>query len=399
MKLYTIILSTSFFFIFEVQTFGQVEKKKVNYKLNARLNFENRFFLNEGPYEGQERNYLSVAAEPEFFMKWKEGKYSLKVQLFGRYDQHDDNRSHLDIRELYWQVVQNQHEFSIGLKKIFWGVTEAAHIVNVINQTDIVESFDGEEKLGQPMAHYSYQSNTGTYDFFLMPYFRKPTFPGMGGRLRTPFLIDDNAFSFESKQEEYRPDVAFRWSHYIGKFDIGLSHFYGTSRMPLINSLESFNPVFAVVNQTGLDVQATTGPVLWKFEGVFNSNSVIDYTALTGGFEYTFGNVNGNGLDIGVLSEYLYDSRDNLTFSSMQNDLFGGARFAFNDSQDSQILAGAIFDLENETRFFSVEASRRIKETWKIEVEGRFFEDVSNKEFIYFMRNDSFLKLAINKYF
>jgi hypothetical protein len=107
----------------------------------------------------------------------------------------------------------------------------------------------------------------------------------------------------------------------------------------------------------------------------------------------------GNGLDIGLLSEYLYDSRDELAFNSMQNDLFFGARFAFNNMQDTQILAGTIIDLEHSTKLFSVEASQRIKESWTIELEGRFFSDVSNDEFIYFLRQDSFIRLGINKYF
>jgi hypothetical protein len=205
--------------------------------------------------------------------------------------------------------------------------------------------------------------------------------------------------SFESSKEEYRPDVAFRWSHYIGKFDFGFSHFYGTSRQPLVESLENFQPIFAIINQTGLDLQATTGPILWKLESIYNSNSVKDYTALAAGFEYTFGNVNRKGLDIGLLGEYLYDSRNKLALTSLQNDLFAGTRLAFNNAQDSQVLAGFIYDLEHSTCLFSIEASQRIKESWKVEVEGRFFENVSSAEFLYFIRKDSFLKVAINKYF
>lgn len=249
------------------------------------------------------------------------------------------------------------------------------------------------------MLHYSYQSGVGTLDFFYMPYFRKPVYPGKNGRLRTPFVIDDSMISFESSSEEFRPDFALRWSHFIGKFDIGLSHFNGTSRQPLINSFENFQPMFAVINQTGLDVQATTGPALWKLEAIHNENSVIDYTALAAGIEYTFSNVNRKGLDIGAVAEYLFDSRDNLSFNSLQNDIFAGTRFAFNNSQDTQILAGAIVDLRYNTQLASIEASHRLKETWKIEVEGRFFLHTDEREFIHFIRHDSFFRVAVNKYF
>ena len=390
-----LLFYTTLFLLLSYKIHGQ-EKYSGDFSLKSGA--EDRFFFKDGQYDGQKRNYLSVSVQPEYSLRWNDEKFLLKVTLFGRYDQHDQRRTHADIRELYWQMVKNNHELSIGLKKIFWGVTESAHIVNIINQTDIVESVDGEEKLGQPMIHYSYQSTVGTLDLFYMQYFRKPTFPGSDGRLRTPFVITDDLIRFESDLEEYRPEVAIRWSHYIGKFDLGISHFYGTSRQPLFNDLQDFQPVFAVINQTGIDVQATTGPVLWKAEAIHNRNDILDFTAFAAGFEYTFGNVNGNGLDIGLLSEYLYDSRDDLSLSSLQNDLFAGARFAFNNTRDTQLLAGVIIDLQRDTQLASVEANQRLGESWKIELEGRFFINTSAKEFIYFLRDDSFVRLAVNKY-
>lgn len=383
-------------FLWPVYTWAQ---EKPYQDFSADVELEERFFFNEGLYEGQKQNYLSIALKPEYFVEWNNGRSSFKVALFGRYDQYDENRTHADIRELYWRLVRDNQELSVGLKEIYWGVTESAHLVNVINQTDVVESFDGEAKLGQPMIHYSVVKNFGTFDAFIMPYFRTPVFPGEEGRLRTPFLIDADDIPFESDMEEFHPDVTFRWSHFFGMFDVGLSHFYGTSRQPLIKQGEAFELQFALVNQTGLDLQATTGPVLWKLETIYNSNDIKDYTALAAGFEYTFGNVGGKGLDIGLLGEYLYDSRDELAFNSLQNDVFTGIRLAFNDMSDSQLLAGAIIDFQKGSQLISVEGSRRFGETWTIELEGRFFKNVSDEEFIYFMRRDSFLRLVVSKYF
>ena len=66
---------------------------------------------------------------------------------------------------------------------------------------------------------------------------------------------------------------------------------------------------------------------------------------------------------------------------------------------DSQLLAGAIFDLQEGSQLVSVEGSRRLGETWTVELEGRFFKNVSDEEFIYLMRRDSFLRLVVSKYF
>ncbi len=374
-------------------------QNKAFHDFKAEVEIEDRVFLKPGLYEGQHQNYISIAFQPEYSVEWKEGKYSFKTTLFGRIDQHDNHRTHFDIRELYWQGVFNQHEISVGLKEIYWGVTESAHIVNIINQTDVVESFDGEAKMGQPMVHYSLANKLGIFDVFFMPYFRTITFPGEEGRLRTPIVLEGDDFPFESNSGKYHPDVAFRWSNYIGAFDVGLSYFYGNSRQPMIEDIQAFDPLYPLIHQVGLDLQATTGMMLWKYEGIYNNNSIKNFYAMAAGFEYTFGNVGGKGLDIGILGEYLYDGRDELAIGSLQHDIFTGMRLGFNDISDSEILAVAIFDLHYPTKIYSIEGSRRFKETFTIELEGRFFTKSAPEEFLYFIRDDSFLRFAVSKYF
>ena len=377
----------------------QAQDNETYFDFKAELKVDNKYFFNAGLYPGQERNYLSLAFQPEVLYEWQDAKYSIKFTGFVRLDQYDDRRNHFDLREFYWQIVNDRSEISIGMKKVFWGVTESAHLVDVINQTDVVESFDGEEKLGQPMVHFSYLSQIGTFDFFYLPYFRTQTFPGRKGRLRTPFILDGSEFEYESDAEEYRPDVAIRYSNFFGPFDIGISHFYGTSRAPVVADLESFTPVYGVIHQTGLDLQATTGAFLWKWEIINRENSIQDMWATVAGLEYTFGNIGGSGIDIGVLGEYLYDSRDDLALNSLQNDVFFGSRIAFNDIQDTEILFGGIIDLEHSTRLYSIEANRRFGESWNVEAEGRIFNNVSQKEFIYFVREDSFVELSVSRFF
>ncbi len=52
---------------------------------------------------------------------------------------------------------------------MYWGVAESNHLVDIINQTDAVESFDGEEKLGQPMVQYTYTSGLVAINPFFKP--------------------------------------------------------------------------------------------------------------------------------------------------------------------------------------------------------------------------------------
>ena len=383
---------------------GQVnaEDPKFYQDLNLEIIGDYRYYLKDGSYQGQLNHYPSIAIEQDYYVEWAEGDHSIRFTTFFRLDR-DRRRTHFDVRELYWQWVKQDWELSVGMKKIFWGVTESAHLVDIINQTDQVESFDGEAKLGQPMVHFSYLTNFGILDFFLLPYFRERQFPGEKGRLRPPFLLNDDDFTYQSIAERWHPDVAVRWSNSLGIFDIGLSYFYGTGREPVfLPDAENagFELIYPINNQLGLDLQATTGPVLWKLESMWRENEVQEGVfALAGGFEYTFGNINGKGLDIGLVGEYLYDSRDAFALSGQDNDIFAGMRIALNDAQSTSVLFGGIFDLEKSSRLFNVEASRRLGNSWKIEVEARILDNIASEEFLSLFRDDSFAQFRLIKYF
>ncbi|GAA0873364.1 hypothetical protein GCM10009117_25110 [Gangjinia marincola] len=376
--------------------------KTINQDLQFELEAEYRYFFDEAQFSGQENHYPSIALRPEYSIDWNKGYESINFKGFARLDR-DDSRTHWDIRELYYQKAQNNWELSVGLKKIYWGVAESNHLVDIINQTDAVETFDGEEKLGQPMVQFSWITDKwGTFNFFYLPYHRKRTFPGEEGRLRFGVVIDKDDLDYESSAEEFRQDFAVRWKYFVGAFDIGLSHFYGNGREPLFvfTSTGDINAFYPVINQTGLDVQITHNAFLWKFESIYRNADTQDFLAVVAGLEYTFANIDGNGLDIGLLTEYLYDERDELALTALQNDIFFGSRIAFNDIQDTSILFGGIKDLEQSSTIFSVEASRRFGNSWTAEVEARIFSDIDTSELILSnFQDDSFLRLSISRFF
>lgn len=384
--------------------FAQLDAQdpKLYQDLNLEIIGDYRYYFNEGAYEGQLQHYPSLALEQDYYVEWEDGTHSLRFTTFFRLDR-DRQRTHFDVRELYWQWVKQDWELSVGMKKIFWGVTESAHLVDIINQTDQVESFDGEAKLGQPMVHFSYLTDFGILDFFLLPYFRERQFPGQKGRLRPPFLVQDEDFRYESSAKRWHPDLALRWSNSLGIFDMGLSYFYGTGREPVFlpdSENAGFDLIYPLNHQLGIDLQATTGPVLWKLESIWRENDLQDaVVALAAGFEYTFGNVNGRGLDIGLVAEYLYDNRDELALSGQDNDLFAGMRIALNDTQSTSLLFGGIFDLEKSSRLLSLEASRRLGESWKVELEARILDNIAQEEFLSLFQDDSFAQFRLIKYF
>ena len=81
-----------------------------------------------------------------------------------RKDNEDPERNLVDVQELYLLEILEDREIKYGISKEFWGVTETSHRVDIINQTDSSESFDGEDKLGQPMVKISFERDWGLLD-------------------------------------------------------------------------------------------------------------------------------------------------------------------------------------------------------------------------------------------
>lgn len=371
----------------------------------GHIGLEGRFFFDEGAFENQLDGFQgSLVLQPEYFKAWASG-WSLELQPFLRIDSEDSERTHFDLRELQLRKSGGNWDLLLGVSKVFWGVTESQHLVDIINQTDGVEAPDGEEKLGQPMARLSWIRDWGILDIFVLPGFRERTFPGDEGRLRPgiPIAVDDARY--QSSAEQGHVDFAMRWSHAIGAFDLGLSHFNGTSRDPLLLPGRSpegelrLIPFYEQIDQTGLDIQATVGSLLLKLEAIHRWADREDHAALTAGFEYTFWGALGTPVDVGVLGEYLWDERGERAPSSFDDDLFLGTRLAFNDVQSTEILAGVILDLESDAWTAFLEASRRLGESWTLELEARAFSGSPTNALLSALDRDSYLQASLQRHF
>ncbi len=362
---------------------------------SGTLGVEARLFASSPRDPRQHDHNLSVFLEPEFYREWSGGRDSFTFVPFLRLDQHDDERSHGDIRELTWLRAAREWELRVGVRKVFW----------VINQTDLVENIDQEDKLGQPMVNLALIRNWGTVDLFLLPGFRERTFPGPEGRLRTPIPVDTDRPVYESSRGNDRVDAAIRWSQVLGDWDVGVSHFSGTSREPrLLPALGAQGtpvliPRYDVIDQTGLDVQATKGNWLWKLEALRRSGQGDSYTAAVGGFEYTFYGIGGTARDLGVLLEYHADDRGVDAATPFQNDLFVGGRLTLNDTQSTELLAGAIVDLDGDGQFYNLEASRRLGERFVASIELRAFVDVPPSAPSFGLARDDYAQMEIAYHF
>ena len=379
---------------------------------SGRVNVESRWFPKAGAFPGQGSHAIGFFVEPKLYLADARGR-SFTLSSFFRYDNADSRRTHVDLREAYFllfgEIGDGEWELRVGIDQVFWGVTESQHLVDIINQIDLVEHPNGETKLGQPMVNITYSSDWGIVEFFVLPYHRARTFPGSSGRLRLPLVVEDEQVEYET---EAHLDFAARYSQSFGVVDVGLSVFNGTSREPfLFPGMDSSGvPVlfqhYGQIRQFGLDAQLTVGSWLFKLEAIQRAGArnllgmEEDYVASVFGGEYTFYSVFGSAVDLSLLGEWNYDGRGrNATPSrspnTLENDLFFATRIAFNDVQSTEIVASALGDAGRSTRALFVELDRRISDQLSLNIEVIHLLSIDQADIHYDTRRDSFIDLRL----
>jgi hypothetical protein len=369
--------------------------------ISAELSSEGRLFFQDGAYGNTDHSELSLFGNIEGSHSWDDDRKVLSLIPFFRLSHPDTKRIHFDIREASFVGSWSKLELRVGISKVYWGVTESQHLVDIINQTDLVENIDGEDKLGQPMINPTLVTNFGNFSYFFLPYFRERTFPGANGRFRGPLVIDTDNPIFTKGKFQRHLQHAFRYSHSLGGLEFGTFYFYGTDREPIATvSGTTIRPTYVPAHQVGVDAQYIFNSWAFKAEGIWRNRQGLDtFIATTAGLEYTFGNVY-KGLDIGVLAEYLYDQRGNNGEAFFTNHIFSGARFSFNDTLGTEILAGFTFDNKNaDFQTIRVEASRRINNRWKWGLEVNAVLQTSPNQVIFNFRKDSYVQGTISYFF
>ncbi|MCH8113383.1 MAG: hypothetical protein IH905_15750, partial [Proteobacteria bacterium] len=245
------------------------------------------------PTQKSDRLSPSLALQPEFRAEWNGGRDRALIRPFLRLDADDAERTHADLREAYWLRDQGSWEVLTGFGRVFWGVTESRHLVDIVNQTDLVEHLDEEAKLGQPMVNLTLFQSFGTVGLFVLPGFRERTFPGRRARFRGALPVATDEPVFESPARQGRIDFAARWSNTFDAWDVGATLFHGTGREPrLVRSLDSGGapvlvPHYDIISQAGLDIQYTRENWLWKLEALARRGNAKRFAAMVAGFEYT----------------------------------------------------------------------------------------------------------------
>lgn len=391
--------------------------------LSGRLAAESRWFPQSALFLGQGSLASGFVAEPNLYLEDDAGRI-LNVTPYFRYDSADDRRTHYDLREAYILLSgaagNGEWEFRLGVDRVFWGVVESRHLVDIVNQIDLVEHPDEKTRMGQPMAYVTWSSDWGVLELLGMSYHRKRTFPGSNGRLRASIVVDESRVEYERETGKWHPDFAARYSHTLGLLDFGASVFDGTAREPALGlcfdcgdtgvppgppGLPVLYPIYNQIRQFGLDAQWTTGSLLLKLEAIRRSGAPNlageeeTFNAFVLGGEYTFFSLWNTASDLTLFAEWDRDGRGRRATNFYENDLFAALRLMLNDVQGTEVTVSVLHDLDKRQSIYGLELARRLTDAFSLDLGAVAITNIDRDDLYYDLRRDGFVQLGINYHF
>lgn len=343
------------------------------------VSVDGRIFAASPAYAGQARDdEVSVRVEPDFTYKTENAHHALALRPFYRLDPVDDQRSHADLRQARYDYSGEHFSFGAGVGTFSWGVLESYRPTDIMNQTDFVESYRGDAKLGLPFVQVGWLTEKWSFRLYYLPYFRERTFPGVRGRLRFAANVDTDGATFEPRLGAFFPSGAARVSYRGDNLDVNFGLLSGLSREPrFVAELTtgSVAPRYDLMQSASIDLQWAVGGFVLKGEGYARvlTTKLTPYGGGGIGADYMIPEAIA-GADVALAIEYLQDFRPiDAPITLFKHDAFAGVRVAANDSGNTTINTGALVDVTDGTTFGRLDCTHSFGDHFRGSVDVNLF--------------------------
>ena len=343
---------------------------------SGEVTLEASWYPETATHAGQKDSFAHLEAKPELVIYGDEAEMLLQPRISGG----TSGGGLVDFREANVTARLGDADILVGSTILFWGKVESYNPVDIVNSRDFSRGLMRSEKRGAPMARVSWPIGPGQIDLMAID-FVENEYPALSARERPGLRITGStSYSGGAKQDDMAN--AIRWSGYFGDFDLGLSWFRGTGRSPrlLPQANGTLKPDYSRITQAGLDIQYLRGDTALKAEIIRRKGqydrlgTARSYRAGVFGVEHNLYDITGDGRDLVLLAEYARDSRKGRAHSGFQNDLTLGARWVWNDVEDTQVLALLTGDLDNAAQTMTVSIDRRLTDELTFKTSARLVE-------------------------
>jgi len=335
----------------------------------------------------------SRALEAKLELKKSESEYSFYMNSEFLKDKDENSRSYARVNELYLTKHFENSDFSLGRRIYFMGALEVLNPVDVISRQNFERDLlDDRYRIGTYMALYEHYLDSMQVSFMSYGSERADEF----GDIYSPY----NVFSFplsndiESQKNDKRASFMLKVQgtldeEYALDYAFGLIRGYDTQRTftQELKQKQWLATTAFIYNTLAYENS------LLKLEAKLsdidkNSEAQMDDHLYVGvGVEHTLAAIY-KSMDVGLLLEYYnwitlkekYSTPDKLMVL-MQNDLFVGLRIALNNASSTEIVGGAIFDIDDSSeQSYYAQIKSRIFDTFMVDLDVRHLNPSDSRQ-------------------
>ena len=368
--------------------------------VSGHLDLDSQFYLTKP----DDKNANSFTASQTLELTYTHDDLTVFSKLYAQeayYDFTSDSdkteRTFARLDELYVKYDFENDAIKVGKSIEFWGSLELRNISDGFNPSEFRDDLFSTNKLGVWNMTYSHYTQTGEISLIVKldeqeqkmaaspyVYYFFPKFVTYDGALKTQDSVNRPSLYLKysgSTETEYALD-------YSVVFENGYdSQRYFSTNTP--DNLDRTNQSFGqptsfvqnayIVNKILTYDTLVVNATLFKLEALYakvdEDKNVGDYSHVALGVEHTLENFYESAA-LGLIAEYYrYDTFENdkyndlELFETMQDDLFIGARYSFNNANDSTLVGGGVFDLEYDEQVYYLKGESRFADSFKVSLD------------------------------
>ena len=335
----------------------------------------------------------SFTATQTLELNYTKDDLSAYAKLYAQEAKNDRTFARVD--ELFLKYDFEDDSIQAGKSVKFWGALELRNIVDGFNPQELRNDMFKTDKLGVYNASYSHYTDSGEIEVIVKLYEQDQKmagFPYVYYVFSKNINYDDN---LNTSKSEYRPSIYLKYSgstdsEYPLDFAFIYENGYDSQRYfsKVQNQANTYLQNTYIVNKFMTYNTLVVGSTLIKLEALYavveDEVNVGDYAHLACGFEHSLEDFK-NGATLGIIGEYYRyftfenDKYNDLQlFETMQNDLFIGARYSFNNADDSSFVGGGIFDTQYNEQTYYAKFESRFGNDYKVELDYYYIEPSKN---------------------
>jgi len=333
------------------------------------LDHNTHFSINTVGYN-ESKSEIQFSGSTE--LKFEDDGYLLKLLVDYLYAPKYD-KEYIRFNELYFSQEYKSYVFSLGKIIKHWGELEGYNVVDTFNQKNyLLDPFDKDKKIGAWAIWTSKYIDNNMFELGLKISERNQKFPKIGTpfypfplpysqnielstRKLYPTFYANYSLSFDNVSQSELKFIfqkGYDNKRYISQTNMNTlkQNIYKCNKYMFTFSNDIFNDIRFKLEASYTDID----------KSVF----VDDYSQVAVGFEKTIYNIKGG--DLMLFAEYYYYDSKNVSNTDMSeiynHDLFTAMKFNFNDTGNSEVRAGFLYDVKTKEQVIQCKAKTRISD-------------------------------------